>query len=48
MVTFSEDEWGALTPHDKHAIKVVGRVAPNFEPLQKVPRRRADEDCEPS
>ena len=34
--TFSEDEWDALTPHDKHALKAIGRVSPGgFEPLRK-------------
>ncbi len=37
MVTFSEDEWNALTPHDKHALKTIGRIAPaGFEPLHKL------------
>jgi hypothetical protein len=36
MATFSDDEWDALTSHDKHALKAIGRVAPaSFEPLRK-------------
>ena len=36
MATFSDDEWEALAPHDKHALKAIGRVSPaGFEPLRK-------------
>lgn len=31
-----QSEWDALTAHDKHALKTIGRVSPaDFEPLRK-------------
>ena len=36
MATFDDNEWDTLTPHDKHALKAIGKVdAGGFEPLRK-------------
>lgn len=36
MSALSEEEWDALSPHDKRALITIGRIAPvGFEQLQK-------------
>lgn len=35
MTTFSDEEWNALAPQDKHALRIVGCGSADFEPLRK-------------